>query len=277
MPRPITCAVGGLVCAALLPTTWIAPFSSALAQVVWIPMAPVAWGGGVARHWLRPAVVEPAGDAAALRAERDLFRGLYHEERQRAEELQARIDAMDITSRLDRAAGAPVGYASARVTAVLPRGGLRLSVGGREGVQPGDCAVVQGDALVGRIAPDVQARQCVLVPLTDRSIGRIDGSIIRGPDDARGVTSGGTPVQLVARGSMLEGDIDLEAGVKVGDVVRLSDAGWPRGARGMRIGTVVDVRRKDEQPLRGMVEVRPAVEPERLPEVVVKVTGTPAP
>lgn len=277
MPRPITCAVGGLVCAAMLPTAWVAPVTSALAQVAWIPMAPVAWGGGVARHWLRPAVVEPVGDAATLRGERDLFRGLYHEERQRAEELQARLDAMDTTSRLDRAAGASVRYASARVVAVLPRGGLRLSVGAREGVQAGDCAVVQGDALVGRIAPDVQSRQCVLVPLTDRSVGRMDASVIRAEDDARGVVSGGTPVQLVARGATLVGDIDLEAGVRPGDVVRLSDSSWPRGARGMRLGTVVDVRRKDEQPLRGMVEVKPAVDPERVPEVVVKATGTPGP
>lgn len=277
MPRPLTCAVGGLMCATLLPTGWVAPLTSALAQVVWIPMAPVAWGGSVARHWLRPAAAELAGDAAALQSERDLFRGLYHEERQRAEELQARLDAMDITARLDRTSGASVSYASARVTAVLPRGGLRLSVGAREGVQPGDCAVVQGDALVGRIAPEVLARQCVLVPLTDRSVGRIDASVIRAADDVRGLVSAGTAVQLVARGGVLVGDIDLDAGVRPGDVVRLSDAGWPRGARGMRVGTVLDVRRKDEQPLRGMVEVKPAVDAERISDVVVKATGTPAP
>jgi cell shape-determining protein MreC len=240
-------------------------------------MAPIAWGGGAARHWLRPAAIEPAGEAAALRQERDLFRGLYHEERQRAEELQARLDAMDITARLDRAAGASVSYASARVTAVLPRGGLRLSVGAREGVRQGDCAVVNGDALVGLIAADVLARQSVLVPLTDRSLGRMDAVVVPAADDARGVVSGGTPVQLVARGTMLVGDIDLEAGVRPGDVVRLADAGWPRGARGMRLGSVVDVRRKDEQPLRGMVEVKPAVDPERVAEVVVKASGTPAP
>ena len=35
--------------------------------------------------------------------------------------------------------------------------------------------------------------------------------------------------------------------------------------------------RKDEQPLRGMVEVSPASDPSRLSEVVVKVTGSPAP
>lgn len=276
MPRPITCAVAGLVCAVALPTTWVAPVTSALAQVVWIPLAPVAWIGGTARHWLRPAVAEPAGDSAALRGERDLFRGLYHDERQRAEELQARLDAMDITARLDRAAGASVAYASARVTAALPRGGLRLSVGSREGVQPGDCAVVEGDALVGRIAPEVAARQCVLVPLTDKSVGRIDAVVIRSADDARGAVSGGTPVQLVARGGLLVGDIDLDAGVRPGDVVRLSDAGWPRGARGMRLGAVADVRRKDEQPLRGLVEVKLAADPARVSEVVVKVTGAPA-
>jgi cell shape-determining protein MreC len=212
-----------------------------------------------------------------LRDERDRFRGLYHQERQRAEDLQSRLDAMDVTVRLDRASGASVGYASARVTAVLPRGGLRLSVGAREGVQPGDCAVVQGDALVGRIAPDVTARQSVLVPLTDRSVGRLDAVVIAAADDARGIVTGGTPVQLVARGDALVGDIDLDAGVRPGDVVRLADAGWQAGARGMRLGTVRDVRRKDEQPLRGMVEVTPAADPARLSEVVVKVTGGPSP
>ena len=277
MPRPITCAIGGLVCAAVLPTAWVAPVTSALAQVVWIPMAPVAWAGNAARQWLRPSVSDASGDAATLRSERDLFRGLYHDERQRAEELQARLDALDVTARIDRATGAPVGYASARVTAVLPRGGVRLSIGAREGVQAGDCAVVKGDALVGRIAPDVAARQCVLVPLTDRSIGRIDAVVVPASADARGAVSGGIPVQLVARGELLAGDIDLDAGVRAGDVVRLSDAGWPRGARGMRLGTVTDVRRKDEQPLRGMVEVAPIADPGRVSEVIVKVTGMPAP
>ncbi|MBU3729768.1 MAG: hypothetical protein FGM37_11070 [Phycisphaerales bacterium] len=135
---------------------------------------------------------------------------------------------------------------------------------------------MQGDALVGRIAPDVLARQCVLVPLTDRSVGRIDATVIGSADDARGIVSAGTPVQLVARGATLVGDIDLDAGVRPGDVVRLSDAGWAPGARGMRVGTVIDVRRKDEQPLRGMVEVKPAVDLERMSEVIVKATGTPS-
>jgi len=277
MPRPITCAIGGLVCAAVLPTGLIAPVTSMLAQVAWIPLAPVAWVGTTARHWLRPSVPDVAGESAALRDERDRFRGLYHEERARANDLQARLDAMDITARLDRAAGASVSYASARVLVVLPRGGVRLSVGAREGVQPGDCAVVQGDGLVGRIAPDVTARQSVLVPLTDRSIGRMDAMVIPAADDARGIVSAGAPVQLVARGDVLVGDIDLEAGVRRGDIVRLTDAAWPGGARGMRLGTVRDVRRKDEQPLRGMVEVQPAADLARLAEVVVKATGIPAP
>jgi hypothetical protein len=277
MPRPITCAIGGLVCASLMPTGWVAPVTSMLAQVAWIPLAPVAWVGTGARHWLRPSVPETAGDSATLRDERDRFRGLYHQERSRADDLQARLDAMDVTVRLDRAAGASVSYASAKVLVVLPRGGVRLSVGAREGVQPGDCAVVRGDALVGRIAPDVTARQSVLVPLTDRSIGRLDAVVIPEAGDARGLVTGGTPVQLVARGELLVGDIDLEAGVRVGDIVRLTDAAWPDGARGMRVGTVRDVRRKDEQPLRGVVEVQPAADPARVAEVVVKATGAPEP
>lgn len=265
------------MCASLLPTAWVAPVTSVLAQVAWIPLAPVAWVGTGARHWLRPSVAELSSDTLMLKDERDRFRGLYHQERQRAEDLQTKLDALDVTARLDRMSGASVGYASARVVAVLPRGGLRLSVGAREGVRPGDCAVVQGDALVGRIAPDVASRQSVLVPLTDSSIGRIDAVVITAADDARGIVTGGTPVQLVARGTSLVGDIDLEAGVRAGDVVRLADAGWPPGARGMRLGSVREVRRKDEQPLRGMVEVSPASDPSRLSEVVVKVTGSPAP
>lgn len=261
----------------LLPTTWMAPVTAALAQVAWIPMAPVAWCGSAARHWLRPSVPQMEVDASALRDERDVFRGLYHQERQRAEDLQARLDALDVTSRLDRAMGASVGYATARVVALTPRGGLRLSVGTREGVRAGDCAVVQGDALVGRIAPEVSARQCLLVPLTDKSLGRIDGVVVAQDDDARGVVGRGIPVQLAARGSLLVGDIDLDSGVRPGDVVRLSDGGWSAGAQGMRIGVVREVRRKDEQPLRGLVEVMPASDAAKIAEVVVKVTGVPAP
>jgi hypothetical protein len=43
------------------------------------------------------------------------------------------------------------------------------------------------------------------------------------------------------------------------------------------VGSVRDVRRKDEQPLRGIIAVQPAADPARVAEVVVKATGTPSP
>lgn len=276
MPRPITCTVVALMCACTLPTTWVAPVTSALAQAAWIPLAPVAWVGNAARMWLRPPVDGPGGDAQSLKDERDLFRGLYHQERARAEELARRLAALDVTARLDRASGADVRYATARVLAVLPGGALRLSAGAREGVRAGDAVVVQGDALLGRIAGEVSQRQCVAVPLTDRSLGRMDAIIVPAGADARGEMRG-VPVQLVARGESLVGDADLESGIREGDVVRLADAGWSLGAQGMRVGTVRVVKRKDEQPLRGMVEVVPGIDMARVAEAVIKASGEPSP
>lgn len=275
-PRPITCTVVALMCACTLPTSWVAPVTGALAQAAWIPLAPVAWLGNAARMWLRPPASGPGGELQSLRDERDLFRGLYHQERARAEELSQRLSALDVTARLDRASGADVRYATARVIAVLPGGALRLSAGAREGVRAGDAVVVQGDALLGRVAGDVSQRQCVAVPLTDRTLGRIDAIVVPADADARGDLRG-VPVQLVARGESLVGDVDLESGIREGDVVRLVDSGWSLGARGMRIGSVRTVRRKDEQPLRGMVEVVPAVDVARVAEAVIKASGEPSP
>jgi hypothetical protein len=56
-------------------------------------------------------------------------------------------------------------------------------------------------------------------------------------------------------------------------LVRLRDASWPKGAQGMVLGTVVEVGRKDQQPLRGRAIVLPAIDVRNLAEVTIKATG----
>jgi len=56
-------------------------------------------------------------------------------------------------------------------------------------------------------------------------------------------------------------------------LVRLRDGSWPKGAQGMVLGTVVEVGRKDQQPLRGRAIIMPAVDGRTLAEVTIKATG----
>ncbi len=53
----------------------------------------------------------------------------------------------------------------------------------------------------------------------------------------------------------------------------MKDPSWPSGAQGMRIGVVTEIKRKDEQPLRGEIIVRPAVDPAVVGELVVKLSA----
>lgn len=84
----LSLVVAFVVMLGLFPTRWIAPLTGDLSSILWVPLSPIAHGMTAMRLWLRPrTAVSTEGDAAIL-ADRDYYRGLWHAEQIRVQELE---------------------------------------------------------------------------------------------------------------------------------------------------------------------------------------------
>src|SRR5690606_14539337 len=156
--RALRLATLVLVATSLLPTRWLLPWTSDVAAVLNLPLAPLAQAGERVRHWLRPARDwSISGESEAkLLEERDVYRALWHSERLRAQQLEELLADYQLTAGLHR--GGEFVPVAADVTGRSPgrmTGPVRLNVGARHGVQAGDVAVYRGSHLVGRVADGV--------------------------------------------------------------------------------------------------------------------------
>jgi len=270
----IAIVVACIVMLGLLPTRWIAPLTSDLSSIVWVPLSPVAHGTTIIRLWLRPGKAPLAAADAAVLVERDYYRGLWHAEQIRSQEFERKLSAYEIASGAGQRGGA-IRLAAANVLTRTPGAGglaLKINAGSQQGISAGDVAVVDGDGLVGRIAPEVGAVSSTVLSIANRSIGRIDGYVVPA-DQEKAKRPAVIAIQILPDGKgELRGDIDLGSPVRPGDIVRVKDPSWPLGAQGMRLGIVSEIRRKDTQPLRGEVIIRPAVDPATVGELVVKIS-----
>ena len=226
------------------------------------------------RLWLRPRTAASTQVDAAILADRDYYRGLWHAEQILVQELEKKLNAYEVISGQARNTGA-VRLAAANVLSRTPGAGgvaLKLNVGSQQGICAGDIAIVDGDAIVGRIAPEVAAVSSTVLSIGNRAIGRIDGYVVPA-DQEKSKKPQVIVVQLLPDGKGdLRGDIDLKSIARPGDIVRVKDPTWPAGAQGMRLGVVVEIKRKDAQPLRGEIIVRPAIDPNMVGELVVKLS-----
>ncbi len=272
---PLALVVTLIVLLGLCPTRWIAPLTGDLSSVLWVPLSPLSHGATAARLWLRPRPNTPSIDEATAVAEREYYRGLWHAERIQTELLEKKLRLYEVTVG-GASRGVAVRLASANVISRTPGSGglaLKVNVGSQHGIAAGDIAVVDGDAIVGRVAPEVGAVTSVVVSMADRSVGRFDAYIVPAAQEKSNRPQV-IPVQLIGDGTgQVRGDIDLPSGVRPGDLVRLKDSQWPRGAQGMRVGVVTEVKRKDAQPLRGEVFVQPAIDPAMVGELVLKLSA----
>lgn len=271
----IALVVACIVMLGLLPTRWIAPLTSDLSSIVWVPLSPLAHGTTIIRLWLRPGKAPPAAADAAVLVERDYYRGLWHGEQIRSQELERKLSAYEIASGASQR-GDAIRLAAANVLTRTPGAGglaLKINAGSQQGISAGDVAVVDGDGLVGRIAPEVGAVSSTVLSIANRSIGRIDGYVVPA-DQEKAKRPAVIAIQILPDGKgELRGDIDLGSPVRPGDIVRVKDPSWPPGAQGMRLGIVSEIRRKDTQPLRGEVIIRPAVDPATVGELIVKISA----
>ena len=269
--RALAVATGLTVIAALLPIRWLG-WTAVLAEIVRVPIQPMADAGVQVGRWVRPPV-DDRGESEALRKRTDelettrvLLHGALLEIEGLHEEIAAMQDArtlrpgVEITPIFARVTSRPVDRA---------RGPVRVNAGSRLGVVAGAIVVYRGGHLIGRVARNPSRLSCGVVPITDPSIGLIEG-YVNAADDPGGDIRHRPHIQLLPDGrGGLVGDLDRELAIHRGDVVRLSDPSWPGTAQGLIIGVVQSVVPKDLQPLRNAVTVRPQYDAQRVAAMTV--------
>ncbi|MBC22508.1 MAG: hypothetical protein CMJ32_01130 [Phycisphaerae bacterium] len=262
------------LCLSLAPTSWLVPWTADIGAIISLPLAPLEHAATRARFWLRPSMEQE--DLSSLQVEqlieeRDRYRGMLYQQRLKIRELQSQVQELQAAAQFGSSNSSRLliaGVSGRRASGVT--GPLRLNIGSRQGVLPSSVAVHRGDHLVGLISDDVQRLSSLLIPITDPSNGLIEGFLVPpGTADSR---SQFMRVQLApSGGGMLHADLDARLEVPLNTEVRIDDPGLPAGAQGMRIGRVVDVSRRDEQPLRNRLIIQPWFNAHELASVTIKI------
>ena len=282
--RGILIASAVVLLLALLPTRWIAGWTADVGSIIALPLTPLRHAASGAVEWVRPTSgsgipLDPTS-VDLLQRERDTYRGRWHSARLRIEQLEQEL--MQLQRARDLGLGehwTPRSAEVVRHNPVRPGGVLSLNVGRRSGVRGGTVAVVDGDRLVGRIAPDVPPLTSQLIPLGalgDAASSTLDARILESEalDASAGAPGRGRPIHLdlVPASGEYRGVLERGSGIRPGQPVRLgTDPAWNSTAWGMLIGYVDRVEGASEQPLREVVFVRLAVQPQRLASVTLKI------
>lgn len=263
----------------LLPLRWLA-WESWFGDVTRTLVAPIMNAAAAFSHAVRPPVrSDPDSRATAeLRADRDAALFQLAQERQENERLRARIT--DLQRGVELVQDPSLKFVSATVIgrdADLSRQVLHIRAGSSQNVVSGSVAVVDGAQLLGRVqsvGPKVSSIQLV----TDSAAGRVRGLVMVEGAQAQG----GVECDLAPAGDgTLRGRLaapEPRAGeqppdVKVGQLVRLYDATWPKNAQMLELGTIESIDANPEQPIRRIVTVRPRFDLARASEVLLRVTG----
>ncbi len=264
-------AAGLAVVTSLMPVGWLG-WTPGLATVVRVPVQPLAQAGVQISHWLRPAADE-AGESEALRErsiQLETTRALLHGARLQIDALLEEIAVLQEVRVLRP--GVEITPIVARVTGRPPDrvgGPVRINAGTRHGVVARAVVVYRGGHLVGRVADGVSRLSSGVVPITDGSIGYIEGVVLSADDPVADVRSR-PHIQFVADGhGGLAGDLDREVVINLDDTVLLADFSWPDSAQGLIIGYVTSVEPKDLQPLLNTVTVRPKFRASHVASVTV--------
>ncbi|MHC4219083.1 MAG: rod shape-determining protein MreC [Planctomycetota bacterium] len=272
--RALWIAVALSAVLALLPARWLG-WTVVAADIANVPIQPLADAGVRLGRALRGPEGGVAEESEALRRrteELDTTRALLHAARLRIEALQEEIRHLQDARRFHQ--GVQIDPMFVRVTGRSPdrgRGPVRINAGRRHGVTPGTVAVYRGAHLIGRVADDVGRLSCRIVPVTDPATGLMEAVILPADDPAAEVADA-PRLQLTADGQgALEGDLDRNRVVQVGDIVLLSDPGWPDSAQGMILGTVTSLAPKDLQPLHNLITVTPRFHATHVASVTLKI------
>jgi len=233
-------------------------------------VAPVAHSASVLAHFLRPAQRGPAPpkELRDTLRERDRLARRYLVALQRIEDLERRVESLQRGVSVQPDIDITPIVASVIGSSSDPRDGvLMVRAGTSQGVQARvSVAVATGEHLVGRVV-DARARHSYVLPITRAPHEEwMQGAVI-----TRDKPLGWLCQIRAARDGTLAGDLEADAvGVDIGQTVRLRDPSWPQAAQMLILGTIERIYPKENAPLRRTVVVRPAIDIERVSEVVLR-------
>ena len=266
----------------MLPASWLG-WTSDLADLVRIPVTPVSHIGMMFTNWIRPSF-EPSDLPSDERernelaiAERDHYRQLYHAQMIRTNELEQELRTLqDLPDVAYRNPTPPLilpidltGIRSSDLAGIVE---LKLVRGASSRILVGDIAIVGRD-IVGRISR-VGLTRIELRPTAHKETGLIRAAVVTAHPDG---TTKQTILDEVLLKSSDSGDFYADAlassGIKVGDLVVLSDTTWPNLGIGLILGSVVDIKQLDLAPLRQLLTIAPRRRVRDVSRVVVLGTG----
>lgn len=243
-------------------------------------IAPVSHPVATFGRWISPAARDADPEIVErLRDERDRFRWLFEREQATNQRLLEQIAQLQQGRTLNP--DLPVLLRLAPVvgrSSDLSSGILRIRIGIEDGAHRNAVATVGGAQLVGRLVR-VGPGSSELRILTDRAAGGVLGLIVTG-EDGSGLrcslkpTGAGTlegPIEQL-RGARSFDAVPVQAGMRV----VLDDQTWPASSQRLTIGEVERVGQDPENPLRRIVTIRPTMQLDRVAEVVVRISESPA-
>ena len=250
---------------AFLPGRWLSPWSSRVAEIVYLPLVPLGDVATLSRRWLRTETPDLPSyeELEELLAQRNDYRRRLHASNARIVELESQVRELSrmplgedgVTSRIVHAN--IVGRSPERIG-----GAVRINAGSRRGVAKGAIAVHQGDAIAGRIFGDPGPTSAYVLPVYEEP-RLIDGIL---ESDA-----GDIPVQLESTHMGFTSSVDRSVKVQPGTTVRLHDSSWPLAAQGMRIAKVKEIRPRERNPNRIELLLEPVANPNELARVLIVV------
>ncbi len=267
---------GGL---SFLPARW-SGWVGQLSRLVVIPTGPLSgWVLGMSRSVLSPPEPARAEELKLLEEQKQAFETLYLRElaeiqrlRDIIRELQQGV-ALNPDARVRQVMSPVIG-----TSADLASGLLSVRTGPSLATDRTTVATTSGLQLVGRVTSS-SGPTCWVMPITRRSAGKIQVAIMT--DD--GPAHLGSSLTPIGDGT-LKGDVRrLDNGAAsnetnaatsipaVGQIVRLDDIDWPPSSRMLIVGRIVSVSPSPEDPLRSVIVVKPAMNIERLSEVLLRV------
>ncbi|MCB9846555.1 MAG: hypothetical protein H6811_11300 [Phycisphaeraceae bacterium] len=151
---------------------------------------------------------------------------------------------------------------------------LRTRIGTEAGVQPRTVATVRGVQLLGRVVHAARGLSEIR-PLTDDGADTVLGRVVL-TEDGQGLLCTLEPDGAGnLRGAVEDPGqrpdlpaIEIEPGL----LVRLDDDAWPRHAQMLELGRVTRVDRAEDQPLRRIITVRPAMDLSRVSDIELRIT-----
>lgn len=276
----IAAVAAALVITSLLPARMLG-WASYLADPVQAVVAPweqtlrrlAGWIGGRGARSTVDGI--DAGMVEELIRQRDQAQFALIQANAQIEELRRRISEVARGMELNNLPVAPVMAPVIGASPDLSNKAMTVRAGRRQGVEENNVAVVGGVHIVG-LVKRVSDRTSIVLPLTDRSAGLIDGRIMLDSTAPGPMVRQLTPDGQGRLVGVVEDDprlLDAQGRppmIAPGMRVRLFDRAWPQSAQGLIVGQVVNVEPSPSQPLRPVVTVAPIEPIEKISEVTIR-------